>query len=175
LLLGLGLLLCIPLVLLGMSWIGIDTIPAYFKPPLVIGGTSGTSHSDGTRYFTVNGEPEFVAANAPILRAAHVAILPDPQLRVISRSSEEGNTPDKFLFHGRYGFSIKGAPFDVEIEIDGRARTFAAGGKKFKLSRGNYFRIRIVPGPALLVDQLKITDTVEADPEKVKDVFDSYP
>jgi hypothetical protein len=166
----------IPAVMLVASWLGVDTIPVFFKMPLVVGGISGGEYdSDGTSYFTIDGEPEFVSANAPIVRVAHVAIIPDPAVNLQATGSDQGNAADKFVFRGRYEYSINGKPFAIELKIDGRARTFTVGEKSFKLARGNYFRIRISPGPVVHADQLPVTDTVDSDPIRVKAVFTSHP
>jgi hypothetical protein len=142
--------------------------------PLVGGGERSSSDFDGTLYETVDGNPEAVAAGDPILRAAHIAIVPGSSVKAQSSSSSAGNLPDKFEWQGDYGYVVNGKPLEIQITIDGRRRTFAAGGKSFHLAQGNYFRITILPGPAIQIVQIPIVDVLGDDPEKVKGVFAAH-
>src|SRR5262249_3502235 len=97
--------------------------------PLVVGGGVGSSAFDGSLYQTVDGNPEFVLADAPLLRAAHFCIVPSSLVTARGGSGSAGNLPDKFIWHGDYAYVVDGNALNIQITIDGRAHTFGVGGK----------------------------------------------
>jgi len=154
---------------------GVSVVSHFPDMPLVVGGERGSSDSGGARYETVNGVPEAVPADAPILRAAHIAIVPSSSVTARVSSSSAGNTPDKFFWQGDDEYVVDGKSMNIRMTIDGRVHTFSVGGKSFQLAQGNFFRITIVPGPSIQVIQIPIVDILENDPGKVKAVFSTHP
>jgi hypothetical protein len=152
--------------------IGNRKLPA---PPIVVGGSSEDSNSDGNICLTVSGEPPIVKAFDPIFQIANVIIVPEESLGVQTGESSNGNTSDKFIWNAEYEFTINGNPYTINLSIDGRTMMFQAGGKSFKLADGNYFRIKLLSGPSLSVQQLPVIDVEDDDTAKVKSIFKNYP
>jgi hypothetical protein len=145
--------------------------------PLVVNGsTGGKSSSDGTELFTLNGGLEVVQASDPILSIVHVKIIPAPSVKSESMDSTPGNTPDKFFWNGDFNIKLDGQAGTLSLNLDGRAHTFHAGGRSFDLAKGNFFRVTMMPGWQLVVEQFPVVDVLEYDPSKIEArfaVFDS--
>jgi hypothetical protein len=139
--------------------------------PLVVNGSTGKGSSDGTELFTLNGGLEVVQPADPILHIAHVMIIPGQMVKAESVGATDGNTPDKFVWNGDFNFKLDGQPGTLSLRLDGRAHTFLAGGRSFDLAKGNFFRVRMMHGWQLVVEQLPVIDVMEDDPSKIEARF----
>jgi len=143
----------------------------FAQQPLVVSGGTGN---------IVQANPEKVAQDDPLLRAAHFTFVIDPLLEAHVMDEFEGNVPDKFFWQARKTYRIDGKKYTLKYSIDGREHVLNAGGHRFELVDGNYFRFHILSGPTLFVDQLPVVDTIGDAASKsvqlqVSAVFDAHP
>ena len=143
----------------------------FFQQPLVVSGGTGN---------IVQANPEKVAQDDPLLRAAHFTFVVDPSLEAHVMDEFEGNVPDKFFWQAGKTYRIDGKKYALKYSIDGREHVLNAGGQRFELVDGNYFRFHILSGPTLFVDQLPVVDTIgnsasERVQSQVSAVFDAHP
>ena len=92
----------------------------------------------------------------------------------------EGNVPDKCFWQAGKTYRIDRKKYALKYSIDGREHVLNAGGQRFELVDGNYFRFHILSGPTLFVDQLPVIDTIgdsasERVQSQVSAVFDAHP
>jgi len=143
----------------------------FAQKPLVVSGGTGN---------IVQANPEKVAQDDPLLRAAHFRFVVDPSLEAHVMDEFEGNVPDKFFWQAGKTYRIDGKKYALKYSIDGREHVLNAGGQRFELVDGNYFRFHILSGPTLFVDQLPVVDTIgnaasERVQSQVSAVFDAHP
>jgi hypothetical protein len=143
----------------------------FAQQPLVVSGGTGN---------IVQANPEKVAQDDPLLRAAHFTFVIDPLLEAHVMDEFEGNVPDKFFWQARKIYRIDEKKYSLKYSIDGREHVLNAGGQRFELVDGNYFRFHILSGPTLFVDQLPVVDTIgdsasESVQSQVSAVFDAHP
>ena len=143
----------------------------FAQQPLVVSGGTGN---------IVQANPEKVAQDDPLLRAAHFTFVIDPLLEAHVMDEFEGNVPDKFFWQARKIYKIDEKKYSLKYSIDGREHVLNAGGQRFELVDGNYFRFHILSGPTLFVDQLPVIDTIgdsasERVQSQVSAVFDAHP
>ncbi len=154
-----------------VSTVGGRSLP---NGPLVVNGSTGKGATDGTELITLNGGLEVVKASDPILHIAHVMIIPAPSVRAELTDSTHGNTPDKFVWKGDFNFKLDGQPGTLSLRLDGRAHTVDAGGQSFDLAKGNFFRVRMMHGWQLAVEQFPVIDVMEDDPSKIEARFAAF-
>jgi hypothetical protein len=142
--------------------------------PLVVNSSRGKGSIDGMELFTLSGGLEIVQPADPILHIAHVMIVPDPAVKAESTDSSHGNTPDKFLWNGDFNFKLDGQRGTVSLRLDGRTHTFDAGAGSFNLAKGNFFRVRMMHGWQLVVEQFPVVDVTEDDPSQIEARFAEF-
>ena len=104
---------------------------SFAQQPLVVSGGTGN---------IVQANPEKVAQDDPLLRAAHFTFVVDPSLEAHVMDEFEGNVPDKFFWQAGKTYRIDGKKYELKYSIDGREHVLNAGGQRFELVDGNYFR-----------------------------------
>jgi hypothetical protein len=142
--------------------------------PLVVNGSTGFESSNGKVLLTLNGGLEVVTASDPILRIAHILIIPDSTVKAEYVGYTGGNTPDQFVWNGDWDYKLNGQSGTFSLLLDGRTHTFHAAGESFDLAKGNFFRVKVMPGWRLVVEQIPVIDVIEDVPTKIEARFAAF-
>ncbi|MBT6658742.1 MAG: hypothetical protein HOB00_00460, partial [Verrucomicrobia bacterium] len=81
----------------------------FAQQPLVVSGGTGN---------IVQANPEKVAQDDPLLRAAHFRFVVDPSLEAHIMDEFEGNVPDKFFWQAGKTYRIDGKKYALKYSID---------------------------------------------------------